>query len=192
MSDNVVVAEEFSGSSHELLERLSGARHMFHVAPLHYLPFIARSCSLLAQSKLRALGYMGSHFRSTSHLRDVARGFGDRVFLALTSATPLLRAKLEKGFPHIRFDIPVSALESVEFDLCRFDVAKNRSNLRRGSSLARSEVQSDGRYYEGKRLPVARRPAEKKAMLEKHHPESIEVQVKDGLLLSDGVVVACF
>ncbi|MBL0899136.1 MAG: hypothetical protein IBJ17_10630 [Reyranella sp.] len=114
------------------------------------------------------------------------------MFLTLTPETPLLLAKRERGFPHIRFDIPVSVLESVEFDLCRFNVARNRSNQRRGPSPTVSGNQSDGRYYPGKRLPVARLLADKQAMLKKHSAKSIEVQVKDRVPLSDSVVVACF
>lgn len=186
------MGDERSDGLVDLLSSSFGIRHVFHATPLHYLPFIARARCLLARPKLQAHGYQRSHFRSTSHSSDVARGFGDRVFLSMASAMPLLQSKLGRGFPHIRLDIPLSALERTEFDLCRYNVAKNRSNLRHQLTFDISDGQANGRYYPGKQLPVARSFAEKKVMLRGHGTKRIEVQVKDVVSLPNGVTVTCF
>src|SRR5688572_24021253 len=101
-----------------------GIEKAYHIAPLHYVPFIGRSKLLLSRSQLKAEGYSDSHFRRTSHKADFERGFGDRIYLSPYQAPPILQAKLRKGFPHVRIGIPVSALEPTQFDLCRFSVAR--------------------------------------------------------------------
>ena len=84
----------------------------YHVTPLHYIPFIGRSQFLLSRAQLKLEGFSDSHFRSTSHRADLQRGFGDRIYLSPYRSPPILEAKLRKGFPHVRVDIPISALKS--------------------------------------------------------------------------------
>jgi hypothetical protein len=188
------MVDEHSNWRVTLLNSEFGIHQVFHIAPLHYLPFIARTRRLLARPKLKDIGYADSHFRKTSHQSDASRGFGDRVFLSTIRLPPILLTKLEKGFPHVRFDIAISALQAAEFDLCRYNVAKNRSNLRGGPVSSHSEGGSNGRYYDGKQLPVARSSADMAAMLRRHWGtgQGIEVQVRDSVPLPDSLVVTCF
>ena len=54
-----------------------------HYAPLHYLPFIGRSKSLLCKPSLLAAGFAQDHLRSMSREHDVERGFGAYTHLTL-------------------------------------------------------------------------------------------------------------
>jgi len=76
----------------------AGVRALYHYAPLHYLPFIARSAALLSKLGLRREGFPEKHFRSTSYRQDMARGFERFVHLTIDPHPPILQAKLKRGF----------------------------------------------------------------------------------------------
>src|SRR5258708_4635167 len=78
-----------------------GIADVRHYAPLHYLPFVVRSRSLMCKPSLAAAGFNPTHYRSMSYGQDVARGFGGYSHLTLDHKPRILRAKLAAGFPHV-------------------------------------------------------------------------------------------
>ena len=168
-------------------------KHVYHFAPLHYLPFIARSKSLLSKPRLLGAGFAQTHFRSTSRKHDVERGFGAYVHLTLKSCPEILKAKLALGIPHVGVILPAELFVGVEFGLCRFNIAKTRT-LRRNGHPGYSESSSNGRYYEGLQVPIAKTDADKKAMLQKCLPAdtTIELLVRGKLNLPPQTSIVCF
>jgi hypothetical protein len=164
-----------------------------HYAPLHYLIFIARSRSILSKPSLRKAGFTNSHLRSMSHGQDVARGFGGYSHLTIDAQPRILRAKLAAGFPHVAINIPSSEIDAVPFSLCRFNVAMTRQ-LRRAGKDGFPESKTNGRYYAGHQIPIARTDTDKSAMLQKHLQENtmIEVLVHGDFNLSDETSIDCF
>ncbi|MEM7083057.1 MAG: hypothetical protein AAF465_10010 [Pseudomonadota bacterium] len=164
-----------------------------HFAPLHYLPFIARSKSLLSKRALSKLGYADSHFRSRSKNTDIARGFGGYAFLTLSHDPEIIQAKLKGGFPHISIRVPVSAFDSMRFDLCRYNVAMARRTTDSPTGGFK-ESDTNGRYYGDRKIPIARSDGDKIRMLRKHYPigTMIEVLVHEKLPLPNGTEVHCF
>lgn len=171
----------------------AGIAEVFHYTPLHYLPFIARIEALLSKPAIRAHGFSETHFRSKSHRHDIARGFGSYSFLTLHSAPPILRAKLSAGFPHISISIPVTAVDNVPFDLCRFNVAMTR-RLRREGKPGFAESSTNGRYYGDLQIPIAKSNPDKAAMLARYAgtDSMIEVLVPGELRLPTDTSVICF
>lgn len=170
-----------------------GVVSVHHYAPLHYLPFIARSRSLLCKPSLLKKGFPPKHLRSMSSAQDVARGFGLYTHLTLDRQPRILRAKLAAGFPHVRIDVPVDTVDDSEFSLCRFNVAMTRY-LRRDGKPGFVESPSNGRYYDGHQVPIARTKADKNAMLEVHLKlkTMIEVLIHGDLSLTDDTAIVCF
>jgi hypothetical protein len=166
---------------------------VYHYTPLHYLLFIGRSNALLCKPSLAAAGFPFRHLRSTSRGRDVERGFGRYTHLTLGHDAPILKAKLAVGFPHVGLAVPTSVIEAVAFDLCRFNVAMTR-RLRRNGSPGFPESRTNGRYYDGLQIPVARTDEDKSAMLDEHLPKGtmIEVLVHGDLQLPDITEVVCY
>lgn len=74
------------------------ADRLYHAAPLHYLPCIARDGALYAQSVLAGRGIAP---RSTAKRRDRMLGLADYVHLSLRPDTPLLADKVRRGYPHV-------------------------------------------------------------------------------------------
>lgn len=170
-----------------------GIADVRHYAPLHYLPFIARSRSLMCKPSLAAAGFKPSHYRSMSHGQDVARGFGDYSHLTLDHKPRILRSKLAAGFPHIAIGVPVNAVDAVDTSLCRFNVAMTRK-LKRNGKPGHSENDRNGKYYAGHEIPIGRSATERQAMLT--HPLNantmIEVLVHGDLVLPDDTKIICF
>lgn len=170
-----------------------GVTTVHHYAPLHYLPFIARSRSLMCKPSLAAAGFGPSHLRSMSKDHDVSRGFISYAHLTLDEQPRILKAKLAAGFPHIAFGIPVGAVEASPYSLCRFNVAMTRY-LRRDGQPGFEESPTNGRYYDGHQIPIARDDADKAAMLNEHLPAGtmIEVLVHGDLPLPDDATVVTY
>jgi hypothetical protein len=170
-----------------------GIETVHHYAPLHYLPFIARSEAILSKPSLKKNGFGSTHLRSMSKKQDVARGFGDYAHLTLDPEPQILKAKLAAGFPHLAINVPVTTVDASSFSLCRFNVAMTRK-LRRGRKRGFSESATDGRYYPGHQIPIARTDSDKTAMLQKHLSQStmIEVLIHGDLKLPDETSVTCF
>lgn len=164
-----------------------------HFSPLHYLPFIARTRELLSKKELRSRNFKDTHFRSKSKNSDEDRGFVDYAFLTLSKDPGIVRAKLEGGFPHVVIAVPTSGFQDVSFDLCRYNVAMSR-RLPTSPQGGFSESDTNGRYYEGKKLPVARTEIDQKAMLKAHYLKGtmIEVLVPQKLSLPDDTIIECF
>jgi hypothetical protein len=164
-----------------------------HYAPLHYLIFIARSHSILSKPSLHKAGFTSSHLRSMSHGLDVARGFGSYSHLTIDARPRILRAKLAAGFPHIALNIPATEIDAVPFSLCRFNVAMTRQ-LRRDGKDGFPESETNGRYYAGHQIPIARTDGDKATMLQKHLLQNtmIEVLVHGDFNLSDKTSITCF
>jgi hypothetical protein len=171
----------------------AGVKKVHHYTPLHYLPFIARAKAILNKPSLKKAGFKSSHFRSMSKKQDVERGFSDYAHLTLDAAPGILKAKLAAGFPHIAIVVPVETVDGVAFSLCRFNVAMTRK-LRRGRKRGFSESATNGRYYPGHEIPIARDDSDQTAMLVKHLSEGtmIEVLVHGDLDLPDHASVVCF
>jgi hypothetical protein len=162
-----------------------GITAVFHYAPLHYLPFIARRRALLSKAELRRLGFGEGHFRSTSAGQDEQRGFSRYVHLSLDAHPPILRAKLARGFPHFEVSVPAGAFTGIDYLLCRFNIAKTR--YFRGAKTEPVECARNGRYQNGMRLPVAKSAAERQALLELNYPQTmVELLVLDELPLHNG------
>ena len=169
-----------------------GVESVNHYAPLHYLIFIARSNAILCKPSLKKAGFDQKHCRSMSHKQDVARGFGDYAHLTLDAEPRILLAKLAAGFPHVAIVVPVAAIDSTEFSLCRFNVAMTR-RLRRGGKPGFAASDTNGRYYLGHQIPIARTDADKTAMLRMHLNDTmIEVLVHGDLKLPKNTTVVCF
>jgi hypothetical protein len=170
-----------------------GIAHVHHYTPLHYLVFIARHRALLSKPALMAVGYLQTHFRSKSRSQDVDRGFGTYVHLTLDDSPPILAAKLAAGFPHVRVTVPVHSIEAIDYSLCRFNVAMTR-RLRRCGKSGFGASATNGRYYPGHEIPIARSDADKTAMLTAHLRTGtmIEVLIPDRLPLPDETVIACY
>lgn len=171
----------------------SGVEFVQHYAPLHYLPFIARSRAILSKPSLDAAGFKSTHLRSMSRGQDVARGFGSYAHMTLDREPRILKAKLGAGFPHIALSVPVTAIEVSPFSLCRFNVAMTR-HLRRGKKRGAPESKTNGRYYLGHQIPIARTDEDKMSMLEMHLPlgTMIEVLIHGDLKLPDDTTVLCY
>jgi hypothetical protein len=168
-----------------------GVQAVSHYAPLHYLPFIARRAALLSKTRLLALGFSRNHFRSTSREQDEQRGFGQFVHLTLQSNPPILRAKLQAGFPHFEVSIPAQHFEGVEYLLCRFNIAKTRHF--RGARRAPVESKQNGKYLRGLLLPVAQTFEEREQLLQLNlGKRMIEVLVREQLRLLRGVAFRFF
>lgn len=167
--------------------------YVYHYAPLHYLPFISRAGMLSSKPSLLAAGFSQTHLRSKSRGQDIARGFGGYTHLTLDEHPNILKAKLGAGFPHVKFIIPVDDVEKCAFSLCRYNVAMTRY-LRKNGVGGFQESPTNGRYYDGHQIPVARADEDKLAMLEKHMNAGtmIEVLIHGDLPLSEGVTVTCF
>jgi hypothetical protein len=146
----------------------------FHYAPLHYLVFIARSETLYSKVQLLKMGFDRSHFRRTSQWQDERRGFANYVHLTMSALPPILRAKLDRGFPHFEVRIPAARLEQKNIHLCRYNIARSRY-LRGASNIGPPENGCNGRYYGRKLLPTAETAGERAALLAKNHPAKIEV-----------------
>ena len=170
-----------------------GHRAVHHYAPLHYLPFIARARSLYSKPVLRGHGYADHHFRSKSRRTDESRGFARYVHLTLHSSPPILLAKLKGGFPHVRLEIPSSAVEHAPYDLCRYNVAMTRT-LRRDGKPGHKEAPENGRYYDELVIPVARDGDDQRALLHRasRTHDMVEVLVRDAVALPDATRVHCY
>jgi hypothetical protein len=153
-------------------------REVYHYAPVHYLAFIARSGNLLSKEALLKAGFTNRHFRSTSKKQDEERGFARYVHLTLEPHPPILKAKLNSGFPHFEISIPAHFFEQIEYLLCRFNIAKAR--YFRGAKQEPVACDANGRYFEDMRLPVAVSIAEREALL-RHNvgKQMIELLVRD-------------
>lgn len=164
-----------------------------HYAPLHYLVFIARSRALLSKPSLKKNGFAPSHMRSMSRGQDVARGFGDYAHLTLDDEPRILKAKLAAGFPHFAIGVPVAAVEAASFSLCRFNVAMTRK-LKRDGKRGFPESASNGRYFPGHQIPIARSDADKAVMLQTHLTAGtmIEVLVHGDLTLPNNAALTCY
>jgi len=168
-----------------------GVNSVFHYSPLHYLSFVARHQQLLSKPALMKIGFKEHHFRSTSHKQDVKRGFAEYVHLTLDSHPPILKAKLAAGFPHFELEIPSTAIECGEFHLCRFNIAKTR--YFRGAKQEPAESPENGRYYDGKLIPIARTYEERLALFSENiNRNMIEVLVPNGLELPNSTIVTLY
>jgi hypothetical protein len=173
------------------LLRKYGVVAAYHYAPLHYLPFIARTGALLSKADLRKLGFKDSHFRSTSRKQDEERGFARYVHLTLDAHPPILRAKLAGGFPHFEVAIPAVEFDNFDYLLCRFNIAKTR--YFRGARQEPPESEKNGRYYPGLRLPVAVSSRERQALLSRcYGHDMIELLVMDRIALCKGTTFRFF
>lgn len=170
----------------------AGVANVYHYAPLHYLPFIARAGALMSKPSLCKAGFPATHLRSKSNKQDVARGFGRYAFLTLDPRPRILQAKLAAGFPHIAVTVPASAVEKSNYGLCRFNVAMTRY-LRRGDKPGFDASPSNGRYYPGHEIPIARALPDKQALLKAHLNKSmIEVLIDGDLVLPPDTAIQCY
>ena len=136
---------------------------VYHYVPLHYLPYIIRARVLLSKKRLIEAGFNEAHFRSTSKKQDIDRGFDDCVHLSLENMPRILKAKLNKGFPHFEVSFSGSMFEELDYYLCRFNIAKTR--YFRGAKSEPEESPCNGKYQKGRRLPIAITEEEKDALL---------------------------
>jgi hypothetical protein len=74
--------------------------HLYHAAPLHYVPAILESGALLPAADLLARGIRP---RASAARRDRKLGLQVYAHLSPKSWTPLLADKLRKGYPHALF-----------------------------------------------------------------------------------------
>ncbi|GAB2179077.1 hypothetical protein DLREEDagr8_46350 [Dongia sp. agr-C8] len=75
--------------------------------------------------------------------------------------------------------VPAEAIDSVEYSLCRFNVAMTRF-LRRGDKPGFDASPTNGRYYRQHQIPVAQSPNDKAAMLRAHSKTSMIEVLIDG------------
>jgi hypothetical protein len=138
---------------------------LYHVTPLQYLPHIVHSGALYPKSVLATYGIRP---RQTAVRRDRMLGLADWVHLSLRPATPLLRDKLEQGYPHALLVFDRDALLALP------EVALLPYNTKAWRSRAACQPVTD--------------PAEKREMLRRHGEAgqfpSLEVLVHYGLDLA--------
>ena len=168
-----------------------GVDRVFHIVPLHYVPFIARSLQLKSKATLRSEGFLETHFRSKSKHLDDQRGFGDYIHLSTVSHPPILEAKLSGGFPHVCISLPVSSLNGMKYDLCRYNVAMTRK-LRRNGNLGFQEAPKNGRYYEKMQIPIARKGLEQRQLIENNQGKMLEVLCKPSIPLDQETFITAF
>ena len=80
---------------------------LYHTAPLHYLPHILESGALYAKSILAGQGIKP---RRSAVRRDTMLKLTDWVHLSTRPATPLLKDKLVRGYPHVLFEFDREAV----------------------------------------------------------------------------------
>lgn len=178
--------------SSEPLFAARGIGSVFHYAPLHYLLFITRAGALFSKLELAQRGYEVGHFRRTSRRQDELRGFAEYVHLTLNALPPILRAKLTAGFPHFEVGIPAEAIAASEVHLCRYNIAKCRY-LRRDGKSGPEASSANGRYYNGKELPIAVTRGDCATLLDAHYPGTmIEVLIPNRLDLPSGTTLLFF
>lgn len=169
-----------------------GISHVYHYAPLHYLPFIARTRQLLSKVQLKLAGYSDSHFRSTSRKQDAERGFSNYVHMMSRESPPILRAKISRGFPHVEIKISSTLIEKGEFHLCRYNIAKSRY-LSRPGATAPPENSRNGHYHGNKQLPTAETVREISALLDSASgSDLIEVLIPSNLPLDEDTALIFF
>ncbi len=165
---------------------------IFHTTPLHYIPSVMHESMLRSKPSLKSVGFTDSHFRSMSKKQDVERGFGNYVHLTTNPYPPILNAKLSGGFPHCSIKIPTTSVDDEELDFCRYNVAMSRY-LNRPGGTPLKESDSNGRFYDGKQIPVARLKADKRAMLSAHFPnKTIEILKSGQLHLDESAKVVAY
>lgn len=171
----------------------AGISYLYHYTPLHYIVYIARSQSLMGKPSLTHSGFPVTHFRSMSWRPDVARGFGDYLFLTLDRKARILSAKLNKGFPHIGLELPIGVLNGKQFHLCRFNIAMTRY-LRRDGKPGYPEMPSNGKYVHKHQIPVATAPDDQRALLKAYNParSMIEIPVVGDIELPPATKIICF
>ena len=170
-----------------------GIQHIYHIAPIHYLAFIARSGRLKSKTELVRSGFEAQHFRSKSKKQDVERGFENYAHLTTSEFPPILEAKLRAGFPHIALKIASRSLDNVDFDLCRYNVAMTRK-LRRGNQFGHNEGPTNGYYFDGIQIPIARTYEDQYSLLTQNisRGNMIEILVPDALELAQPSEVITF
>jgi hypothetical protein len=127
-----------------------------------------------------------------SKKQDVERGFGNYVHLTTNPYPPILNAKLSGGFPHCSIKIPATSVDEDALDFCRYNVAMSRY-LNRPGGTPLKESDSNGRFYDGKQIPVARLKDDKRAMLSAHFPsKTIEILKSGQLHLDNGAKVVAY
>ena len=152
-------------------------QRVFHILPLHYVPFVARSGVLKSKAHLRAEGFSKSHFRSTSKRLDSRRGFGDYIHLSAVREPDILKAKRSAGFPHVALSIPTDIFTEVPFDLCGYNVGKTRI-LRREGAPGYRESPENGYYFDRMQIPIARTHQQKLDLIQHRRRDKLEVLVK--------------
>ena len=169
-----------------------GIQSVFHYSPLHYLPYILREGTLLSKVSLKERGFLNTHFRRTSHRQDEERGFGGYVHLSTKKLPPIVRAKLSAGFPHFEIRIPAHAVDSVEFHLCRFNIAKCRY-LKRPGGTPLLESAANGRYHGLCQIPISVTASDSAALLASNHPHTmVEVLIPRSFSLGPDNELAFF
>lgn len=169
-----------------------GIGQVYHFAPMHYLPFIARTGRLCSKPALRRAGFAPNHFRSTSAHLDALRGFGNFVHLSTTPEPPILCAKLRGGFPHFALVMKTLDLVTAPYDLCRFNIAKTRY-LRRDGKSGFEESDANGRYYDSLQIPIARSSDDKRRMLSSRRGDPmLEVLVEEQMDLPPDVRIVVY
>ncbi|SCM82325.1 hypothetical protein KL86SPO_50096 [uncultured Sporomusa sp.] len=121
----------------QILNQL-GFTYCYHITPLHYLPSIINEQTLYSKDKLRRKG-MGVVPRPSSCNIDVTLGFSNYVHTfpirnihrssinqAQIKEIPILKNKLEKGFPHVCLRIPISIFTNPI--ICWWNAAKGHPN----------------------------------------------------------------
>lgn len=175
----------------ESLLKTYGIQSVYHYLPLHYLPYIVRTGRLMSKTKLVEHGFDMNHFRTTSKRQDVLRGFETYIHLTSHQCPPILQAKLRGGFPHVAFEINADDIEKVDYEVCRFNIAKTR--YFRGAKQEPQASLENGRYYEKKLLPVARTAEEKRALLQRiSNGQMVEILVSHEFVLPESTIVTIF
>lgn len=162
---------------------------VYHITPLHYLPLILSAGELLSKTQLRSNGFSDGHFRKSSFERDEDLGFGDYLHLTVKEWPPILKSKIESGFPHIRLIFSAKSIEPI-YEICRYNIAKNRNP--RGSKSPLPEGPLTGYYYGNLKVPVARTPRDQVALLKQSKKHMIEVLFKGRVSLKSLVAIECF
>jgi hypothetical protein len=168
--------------------------HVYHAAPLHYVPSIFETGTLFAAGVLAANRISP---RSTAARRDRMLGLSEYVHFSTTVPFPLLEDKINKGYPHVIFKFPIQPILDLP------GTALLPYNTKAWHTKAAYELVTerlDQEHLIKKHLELGRNPSMEvlaKYGVTLHLAETalfqnkIERELIEELLSSIGIVVAC-
>lgn len=93
---------------------------LYHVVPLHYTPYLLASGTLFSQAELRQR-FPAIVPRATATRRDRKLHLDQYIHLSPKPMTPLLKDKLQRGYPHVLITFSPTLLKLSNTALVRYN-----------------------------------------------------------------------